>query len=569
MRSYPNIALWYEGPYEDESEEWHSRRILGGIPRNKISVDTETITTKDQTCIGLGIGLSSQEAYYFGVLPQRSPLVDAAVDMAASKHRTKLYHNANYDIQVLRQLATAEELSLPDVWNIEDTANLAHVSGRRAALDIVAEEAGVEGLFTIPQLLDETRARLGKTRINMLDVDPNSVAQKCLNDVRSTWAIFDYLQGKLTLQQLDCYLVDRQCFSILKTVESRGFEIDHEVLENHYTELSKSVTLFSDQCNNMGFSPSNPQQVGYILATRGNILPFTKTRRQLKTDDETLSAIDDPVAHMVLAYRRANKLLSTYVKPWRDADRAFTHFRLDLSTGRLASYDRNLQNVPESMRSIFSPDSGVFTWADISQLEMRVFAYMSQDKVMLDAYQSGKDIHSITHEGLFSHMGAAGRAPAKTFNFAMIYDAMDKTLSKRTGLPLDVASRYKAEWLTFYSGAAKWMREQANADVTVVEDIYGRAMILPELIVDPYTGRDNQKHIDTCKINYPVQGSGASIVKRGINYLWANGYGDAYRLQVHDEHVLDGDVDFPKVELDNLNPLVPTPHDVKRGNKWL
>ena len=567
MRKYEG-ALWYEGEYEHEPYEWHAQR-LRNLPRSTISVDTETISTKDKTCLGIGIGLSEVEAYYIGVLPDTSPMLAAAYGLVASPTRTKIYHNANFDLEVLRLMHDLDDtLPDPDVWEYQDTATLAHVSGRRAALDVVAGEAGVTGLFTIADVLADTRERVGKSRVTMLDADPDRLARKCINDVRSTWAISNYLRGKTSTKQLDCYEVDRRCLSILKTIERRGFGVDHSVLQQHHERLSRDITLYRDLCDQQGFQPGSNQQVGYILASRGNILPFTKSRRQLRTDDETLSRLDDPLAHLVLAYRRATKLLSTYVSPWMESERAFTHFRLDLSTGRLASYDRNLQNIPESMRGVFESDGAGFTWADISQLEMRVYAYMTQDATMLEAYSSGKDIHTITHEGLFSHMGAEGRKPAKTFNFAMIYDAMDKTLSLRTGLPIEAAAKYKAQWLALYSGAAKWMRMQAEADVEVVEDIYGRAMMLPEYAVDPLTGRDNQKHINTCKINYPVQGSGANIVKRGINYLWDHGYGDAYRLQVHDEHVFDGDVEFPKAELDNLCDLVPTPHEVKHAMRW-
>jgi len=500
-----------------------------------------------------------------------SSLFRQAIQLVGRQDICKLYHNANYDIQVLRELAAVDkQCPDPDVWNYHDTAIMAQVSGKRAALEFVGAEVGIEDLFSVQDVLDEARVRLGKQKVNMLDADQDLVALKCMNDVRATWAIYDYLtegNEKLQYRQLDVYEVDRYCLSILKTVERKGFAVDHDALNKHYDRLSREVVQLNDICQQHGFSASHPQQVGYILALRGNILPFTKTRRQLKTDDETLSKLDDPLAHLVLAYRKSSKLLSTYVRPWLTADRAYTHFRLDLSTGRLASYDRNQQNIPPLMRDIFDADSGSFTWADISQLEMRVFAEWSQDPLMLRAYRSGKSIHKITQEGLWpGELTEDTYGRSKTFNFAMIYDAQVKTLAERTGLPETAASVYRSSWLNLYNVAAAAMDEAMAADVDVVEDFYGRRMLLPEVTLNEY-GRSNQGHVNKCKVNYPIQGTGASIVKRGINYLWGHGYGDAYRLQVHDEHVLDGDVEWP-VELDYLCDRVATPHEVKRGSKW-
>lgn len=572
MRLTP--TLFYDGPNYDQPLAWHEARVRNP-QRRIITTDTETVNTKDNTIIGIGIGLSTSEAYYVTVLPERSAHVEAVMGLLARPDIHKVYHNAVYDIKAFRRLATEEQLPVPEVWAIDDTALMAHNSGRRAALEQVATEFGVEGLFSVQEVLDETRLALGKRTVNMLDADIERVAQKCMNDVRATFTLYEQLPAALTPVYRDCYEVDRRCLSILKTVELRGFALDHVALEGHRERLRRTVLTLKDICDSMGFNPGSPSQVGFILATRGNILPFTKNRRQLRTNNEVLSQLDDPLAHLVLGYRGVSKLLSTYVEPWRGQERAYTNFRLDLSTGRLASFDRNLQNVPESMRDVFQPDSGSFTWGDLSQLEMRLFAKFSGDPLMLKAYREGLDIHGVTHQGMWpetfgdtaSGVYAENRRRAKTFNFAMIFDATTKTLAFKTHSKFDKVEQWQRDWLALYSQGAEWIQEQMDADVDVVYDIYGRAMRLPEYDVNEW-GRDNSAHRNRCKVNYPIQGSGASIVKRQINYLWDHGYADAYRLQVHDEHVLDGDVEFPVEAMRLTHPDVETPIDVKHGSKW-
>lgn len=550
-------------------------------PQGTIAIDTETISLKDRTCVGIGVAVSPEESFYIPVLPERGEVLIDVLDLLANPDVVKLYHNANYDIGVLRQLATEEDAPQPDVWNIHDTSIMAQVSGMYTALDLLGQSIlDMPHMPSIQELLATAREQ-GVKRPTMLDVDQAGLRRKCMNDVQTTFALYNHFLSILGKEATDCYQVDLRLLGVLKTIETRGLLLDHDRLDSLHTSLQREIMGYEDICRREGFSPGSTQQVGYILASRGNILPFTRSRRQLQTSEKLLKRLSDPLAHMILAYRRARKLDGTYVVPWLNEERAYTHFRLDLSTGRLASYERNLQNIPPEIRDIFDPDSGVFTAADMNQVEMRLFAHITGDQRMLEAYAKGEDIHSSTQNVLWPNhvMGSSPladkeiRVRSKTFNFAMVFDAVAATLADNTGLSVEVCEDYQRQWLNYYVEAASWMEEQRSNTLPYAESIYGRRMLVPtvDYLITERNMREwgARKHISSCRINWPIQSSAADLVKRGMLHCWDSGLGDLLRLQIHDEYLFDGDVEFPSQELAHISPLLETPWKVTKGPKWL
>jgi len=282
----------------------------------------------------------------------------------------------------------------------------------------------------------------------------------------------------------------------------------------------------------------------------------------LKVDEEVLSQCSDPLAQVVLLYRERDKLLSTYIRPWLGEERAYTHFGLETGTGRLRSFDRNLQNVPKRIREIFEPDSGVWSWFDDNQLEMRVFAHLSQDPMMLEAYRLGSDIHTTTQVVLWPGSNLQDevlRVKVKGFNFSMIFLAQPPTLSKHSGLPLETCKRFREEWLDYYEIAADYMVRQQETNLGQGWSMtdYGRKQKLPDPDIFP------PAHIASCAINYPTQGTAADIVKRQM--LMCEELDLA--VQVHDEVLQDGDEEFPE-GLDHIHPELYTPFKVKSGPVW-
>ena len=560
----------YIGPAEDDYDS-----VLETLdePHGVIAVDTETINVKNQTIIGIGIAYGPHRLYV-RTFPDVSPLVPYVMWKISRPDITKVYHNLFFDIRALTQLAEEEGLNPPDETNLADTSIMAKVSGYGAALDETSIELlGYTNEFHIKELLLE--AGRGAT---MLDVDFDKVAIKCLNDCYATINL--YHTFKLTPAQEDCYEVDMRMAKLLLRMERRGLRLHQPLLLETRERLKRETVRLKDLCAQEGFNPGSPQQVGYVLASRGNILPFTKSRRSLRTDDETLSELDDDLAQTVLDYRKASKLLGTYVEPWVGADRAYTHFRMDLSTGRLASFDRNLQNIPPEMRGVFLPDNEVFSWFDYSQIELRVVANLSHDKALLDAFATGVSPHEVTRTNLWpasTRYNADGSdteayLKSKTFNFAMIYDAAVPTLAKRTKTTKEQAASLRWQWLNTYHGVADFMKKRQADDSPYAETLYGRRMRLPTIeslkrdTLQPKPDRAYQSHIDKTKINYVVQGTAADIMKRAALLVEEAGSVDS-RLQVHDEWLVDGYFVFPR-ELEFICPEFHTPFAQYFGTSW-
>lgn len=372
-----------------------------------------------------------------------------------------------------------------------------------------------------------------------------------------------YIRTSTHEPYLDNYLVDMELVPILINMSMRGIALRQDALKDWDKKLSEQILFYEDVCGREGFEPSKNQQVGYVLALRHNILPLTKSQKQLQVDEEVLSGLDDPLAALVLQYRSAAKLRSTYIRPCLGRKRFYTNFRMDLATSRLASFDRNIQNIPPEVREIFAPDKGTWTWIDWSQIEMRIFAYLSGDPVMLDAYATGEDIHTITQLALWPDSDPGDdryRKPAKSFNFQMIYDATVKTLAKKSGLPIPVCAKFRDVWLRRYPVAHSWMQERAASREPYAETIFERRLRLPDPI------ETSEAHVNKCKINYPVQGSAAGVVARGMLECAKLGYTMA--AQVHDELVIDGNVDPPE-SLAHIYPGLDLPFTVNKSPVWV
>ncbi|KKL23135.1 hypothetical protein LCGC14_2428420, partial [marine sediment metagenome] len=347
-----------------------------------------------------------------------------------------------------------------------------------------------------------------------------------------------------------------------------------DLLKSWYKKLSEERVFLEGVCEKEGFNPGSPQQVGFALADRGSFLPFTKSKKQLKTGNDILTGLSDPMAIIILKHRSVVKLLGNNVKPWLGLDkegvahpheRAYTHFYLDTSTGRLKSSDRDLQNIPAAIREIFAPDSGTWSSLDDTQIEMRMLAHLSGDPVMLKAYEEGDDIHAATQMRLWPKTSLDDkevRRRVKVFNFEMTFGGGVYALVRSTGLPKAVVAEYTEEWLSLYNVLAAWLEEQAAEGpyIGYVETVYGRRCRLPPL------DRGTFGHIGRCARNYGAQGSAADAVKRQM--LLCDEYGMDQALQIHDEILVDGKVDFPP-ELAQVHPTIPIPFKTYQGAVWL
>jgi len=526
-------------------------------PPHIIGCDVETISLKERIAIGISIAPTPKICFYFPLFPKESPITPW--NLLKDPKVKKVFHNAIFDLSVL------DEFDI-DLENIADTNVMSRL--------LCHKFNGLSDLGWIHKMeVHEVKELLNeyKTKI-MLDLPPEVTAKKCMQDSMATLRLFWEFLPKTNLEY---YNVEIQTIPIMIRMAAKGILIDHRVRQQLEVELEGDVDTYREACEESeAFNPGSPQQVSWILAKRGaydvfNKLPYTRNKYggrsgKLSTAKDILNKMDDPLALLVLNYRRVKYVLSHYVIPWAEEERAFTRYHLDAITGRPSSTDPNMQNIPGiksptrlNARAMMLPDSGAWTDMDFSQLELRILAYISQDREMLHIYDTDGDIHQVTAEFL-----GIARSISKNVNFGMVYGGSDETLSEIAGIRSKVrAAQLRDMWFSLFPQARDYiqtMNEEVKRGRTRVSTIFGREMRLPSEDEDNLLGRQRKA------IDYPCQGSAADILKRALIYCKDMDI----RLQVHDELLFNGMI-LPN-EFSGLEHIAPfrTPIEIKYLERW-
>ena len=313
-------------------------------------------------------------------------------------------------------------------------------------------------------------------------------------------------------------------------------------------------------------------------------------------DFYSCSVLDYPLPKLILEHRRLTKLKSTYLdKLPRMVDpkdgRVHTTFGQAVAvTGRLASSDPNLQNIPvrtdegRAVREAFVAESGnVIISADYSQIELRIMAHLSQDKGLLDAFARGEDIHRATAAEVFGRkpeeVTADERRMAKVINFGLIYGMSAFGLAQNLGIERRMAAHYIDEYFARYPGVRVYMdakRAEAH-ERGYVETAFGRRLWIPEIAS---SRKPVQAAAERAAINAPMQGTAADLIKKAMiavdAWLRAEGLRSRLVLQVHDELILEAPVEeaelvrrkVPELMAAVASLSVPLVAEVGMGDSW-
>ncbi len=347
------------------------------------------------------------------------------------------------------------------------------------------------------------------------------------------------------------------------------------------------------------FNLNSPKQLAEILFDRLGLPVKKKTPSGTpSTDEEVLSelALDYPLPKVLLETRQLAKLKGTYTDKLpkminATTGRVHTSYAQAVAvTGRLASSDPNLQNIPvrtaegRRIRAAFvAPPGSHLLSADYSQVELRIMAHLSQDARLLAAFAAGEDVHRATASEIFGvapdEVGADQRRVAKVINFGLIYGMSAFGLARELDLERGAAQAYIERYFARYPGVARYMATTREAARTqgYVETVFGRRLWLPE-IRSSQAGR--RQGAERAAINAPMQGSAADLIKSAM--IAVQGWLDAERLQtrllmqVHDELVLEVPDDelarvrgeLPRLMTDFACLRVPLLVDVGVGANW-
>ena len=435
--------------------------------------------------------------------------------------------------------------------------------------------------------LDELTGK-GASRIAFSAVDIARATQYTAQQADCILALHEILQPRIAADEKLAFVYDRielPLVPVLLAMERHGVLIDREKLEAQSQELGREILALEQQAYQAAGQPFNlgsPKQIQEILFERQKLPVKKKTPSgQPSTDEDSLAelALDHPLPRLILEHRALSKLKSTYTdKLPRSINAATgrvhtTYSQTTAVTGRLASNEPNLQNIPirtpagRRIRACFiAPPGAKLMSADYSQIELRIMAHLSGDENLRRAFAEGEDVHRATAAEVFGvplgDVEADQRRIAKVINFGLIYGMSSFGVAQNLGIDRGTAQTYIERYFARYPGARRYMDETRRRarELGYVETVFGRRLWLPELRSGAPVRR---QAAERAAINAPMQGTAADLIKLAMiavkQWLDESGSGAKLIMQVHDELVLevpDGEVATVKARLRELMQAV-------------
>lgn len=396
--------------------------------------------------------------------------------------------------------------------------------------------------------------------------------------------------------------IEMPLLEVLFRIERNGVLLNTDLLREQSSELAQQLVILEQQAHSLAghaFNLNSTKQIQEILFGQHKLPVIKKTPKGVPSTDEAVLqqlALDYPLPKVLLDYRSLAKLRSTYIDKLpqmvnRQTGRVHTNYAQAVAvTGRLASNDPNLQNIPvrtpegRRIREAFiAPGGWHIVSADYSQIELRIMAHISQDAGLIRAFLEGQDIHSATASEVFGtsvdQVNAEQRRYAKVINFGLIYGMSEFGLATQLGIDRSAARTFINRYFARYPGVADYMqrtREFARQN-GYVETVLGRRLQLPDIRSSQHNRRMGAER---AAINAPMQGTAADIIKLAMisvhQWLAKAQLQSKLIMQVHDELVLEVIEDELFVVKENLMVLmentfkldVPLKVEIGVGKNW-
>lgn len=359
------------------------------------------------------------------------------------------------------------------------------------------------------------------------------------------------------------YEMEMPLVFVIYDMEKEGICVDAKALKEYGDQLAESIIGLEKRIHEQAgekFNINSPKQLGVILFEKLGLPNAKKTRTGYSTSADVLEKMagEYPIVADILEYRQLTKLKSTYADGLAnfidENSKIHTNFNQTITaTGRLSSTEPNLQNIPirielgRLIRKVFHPMEGnVFVDSDYSQIELRILAHMSKDEKLIEAYNSGQDIHSTTASQVFNvpleEVTPELRRNAKAVNFGIVYGISAFGLSQDLNIGKKEAQEYIDRYFATYPKIKEFIdKTVADAKETgKTSTIYGRIRPIPELASSNFMQRQFGERV---AMNAPIQGTAADIIKiamiRVHDRLIREGYASRLILQVHDELLIE------------------------------
>jgi len=577
----PAMAVNYETVFTwPQFEAWLARIEAA----NLTALDTETTSLDSFAARIVGISLSVEigSACYIplahtapGVADQlpREEVLARLKPWLEATDKPKVLQNAKYDQHVFAN----HGIALAGV--VHDTMLQSYVIESDKGHDLGQLCSRHLGLATIAY---EELCGKGAKQIGFDQVDIERAATYAAEDADVTLRVHQVLHPQVTREpglSRIYHDIEMPAREVIWRIERNGILVDSAVLAQQSHEMGQKIMALEAQAYELAGQPFNlasPKQLAEILFTKQG-LPIKKKTPSggPSTDEEVLTelALDYPLPKLLLEHRSLSKLKGTYtdklprqVNP--QTGRVHTHFaQAAVVTGRLASSDPNLQNIPvrseegRKIRTAFiAPAGHSIVSADYSQIELRIMAHLSGDQRLKEAFAHGEDVHKATAAEIFGvtplEVGPDQRRVAKSINFGLIYGMSAFGLARQLDLERSAAQTYIDRYFARYPGVARYMEEarQTTRDQGYVETVFGRRLWLPDIRASNVGRRQGAER---AAINAPMQGTAADLIKLAMIAVqaWLDDEKMASRLvlQVHDELLLE----VPDAELMAVRTHLP------------
>ncbi|NUE66872.1 DNA polymerase I [Snodgrassella sp. ESL0253] len=572
-----------------------------------IALDTETdsLDAMNANLVGVSIALEPGKAFYIPVghsptaVSEQLPLetvLNALKPYLEADKLGKIGQNIKYDQHVLAN------------YNI----NLKGIVGDSMLASYIVESHLGHGLDELAlRHLDwqtihyEDLCGKGAKQISFADVALEDAVNYAAEDADVSLRLEILLRQQMDAAQLELYRnLEIPVENILCIMERTGVLIDRHELAQQSHELGTQLVKLEEQAYQLAGQPFNlnsPKQLQSILFEKMGI-PTSGLKKTssggISTNEAVLEklAADYPLPKLILQTRSLAKLKSTYTDKLPQlinphTGRVHTTYAQAVAiTGRLASNNPNLQNIPvrteegrRIRRSFIAPPGQLIVSADYSQIELRIMAHLANDTTLIDAFRNNEDIHKRTAAEIFAisqdQITAEQRRYAKTINFGLIYGMSEYGLAKSLGIELQAAQHFISRYFSRYPGVHEYMEKTKEQALQhgFVETLFGRRLYLPGIKSSNGTERAGAFR---AAINAPMQGTASDLIKRAMiavqGWLEQEKMHTKLIMQVHDELVLQ----VPESELSTLQHhlpqlmsgvaqlKVPLIADVGNGHNW-
>jgi len=583
------------------TDEKKLKEVLAEIENYElVAFDTETtgLDYEKDTLVGFSFCFDEDEAYYvpfahfyLGVADQISPAAAKSAIKEIFKHNV-VGHNIKFDMHFVSKFLDDNSLKI-----YSDSMILAWLINPESALSL---DKLSDKLLGHEMVAFKDTVKKGET---FASVELEDACKYAAEDAFITLKLYNLFLQKLELQDATHLIKESMDVEVpfihtLLAMEQEGIKVDSSFLEEFLVEVKETLVELTKSIYELAgseFNINSTKQLGVILFETLSLPVGKKTKTGYSTDEKVLSGLNGKhdIIPKLLEYREVYKLYSTYIEPLlklskEDKDgRIHTSFvQTGTATGRLSSKNPNLQNIPArsklglKIREAFvAPEGKKLIGIDYSQIELRLLAHFSKDKVLVDAFKQDKDIHLQTAIALFGEEEAAEkRSVAKTVNFGLLYGMGQKKLSETLGITTKEAKDIIEKYFESFPTVKRYFRSivERSKEYGYVETLLKRRRYFDYENATPMF----RAAYDRESVNSVFQGSASDLIKLSMNkihkVIQKENLNAKMLLQIHDELIFEVNADeaealgnrFKEIMEEIMQLNIPLKASMNIGDNW-